>query len=63
MPLRLLYVAAWIWLPVYPLLMQKRVYRQGWFMTSLKYACIGFCYSMLIGFGTALALLISLGSM
>jgi hypothetical protein len=61
-PLRLLYVAAWIWLPVYPLLMQKRVYRQGWFMTSLKYACIGFCYSMLIGFGIAFALLISLGS-
>ncbi len=61
-PLRLLYAAAWIWLVVYPFLMQKRVYRQGWFMTTVKYLGIGFCYSVLIGFGMALALLISLGS-
>lgn len=61
-PLRLLQSAAWIWLPVYPFLMQKRVYRQGWFMTSVKFGCIGFCYSLLVGFGVAFALLVSLGS-
>ena len=61
-PLGLLYAAAWIWLPVYPFLMQKRVYRQGWFMTTLKYGCIGLCYTVLIAFGMAFALLISLGS-
>lgn len=60
--LGLLYAAAWLWMLAYLLLMQKRVYRQGWFMTSLKYACIGICYSMLIGMGMAFALLVSLGS-
>ena len=29
-------VVAWIWLFLYLLVMQKRVYRQGWFMTVLK---------------------------
>jgi hypothetical protein len=61
-PLGWLQAAAWIWLPVYPYLMQKRVYRQGRFMTSLKYVGIGLCYSVLVGFGMALAVLISLGS-
>lgn len=61
-PLALLHGAAWVWLPVYPWLMQKRVYRQGWFMTTVKYICIGLCYSLLVGFGMAFAVLISLGS-
>jgi hypothetical protein len=42
--------------------MQKRVYRQGWFMTTLKYGVIGICYSVLISIGTMFALLVSLGS-
>lgn len=53
-------VAAWIWLPTYLLLMQKRVYRQGWWMTGIKYCFIGYCYSVLVGFGLAGALLVSL---
>jgi hypothetical protein len=44
-------MAAWIWLPVYLFVMQKRVYRQGWLMTLLKFCLIGWCYSMMVGFG------------
>lgn len=60
--LGLLRAAAWVWMLVYLLIMQKRVYRQGWFMTTLKYCVIGLFYSVLIGIGTAFALLVSLGS-
>ncbi|WP_158884407.1 DUF3667 domain-containing protein [Rhodanobacter sp. L36] len=58
----MLRTAAWIWMLVYLLIMQKRVYRQGWFMTTLKYCVIGICYSVLISVGTVFALLVSLGS-
>lgn len=61
-PLGLLHAAAWLWLLAYLLLMQKRVYRQGWLMTWLKYGGVGICYSVLIAFGMVFALLISLGS-
>lgn len=59
-PLDLLDTAAWIWVFVYLWLMQKRVYRQGWFMTNLKYWSLGFCYTILAGFGFVVAVLISL---
>lgn len=39
-----------LWAPVYLLLTQKRIYRQGWPMTLLKYWCIGWCYIWLLGF-------------
>jgi hypothetical protein len=58
----LMQAAAWIWLFACLLIVQKRVYRQGWLVTTLKYVAIGICYSLLIGMGTALALLLSLGS-
>ena len=45
-----------VWLPLYLLIMQKRVYKQGWIMTLVKYAVIGTCYSVLIGFGMMIAL-------
>jgi hypothetical protein len=61
-PLGVLHAAAWLWLLAYLLIMQKRIYRQGWPMTVLKYGCIGFCYSILVVFGLVFALLISLGS-
>jgi len=35
----------WIWAPLYLLLMQKRVYGQGWTLTSLKFVVIGGIYS------------------
>ena len=59
-PLRLLETAAWIWIFVYLWLMQKRIYRQGWFMTNLKYWSLGFCYTILVGFGFVFAVLLSL---
>ncbi len=40
----------WLWAPVYLLIMQKRVYRQGWPMTVLKYLFVGWCYGWLLLF-------------
>ena len=48
------------WMPVYLLLMQKRVYGQGWPMTLVKYAVLGFSYSVLLGFGLMASLLVGL---
>lgn len=59
-PFRLPETAAWIWMFVYLWLMQKRVYRQGWWMTNLKYFSLGFCYTIMVGFGFVFAVLISL---
>jgi hypothetical protein len=50
------------WLPIYILIMQKRVYRQGWFLTVLKYLTIGLCYTIMISIGLVFALLISLAT-
>lgn len=61
-PLRWVSAATWIWLFLYLLLMQKRVYGQGWFMTVLKYGVIGLCYTVLISFGLAAAFIVSLAT-
>ncbi|QBB69177.1 DUF3667 domain-containing protein [Pseudolysobacter antarcticus] len=53
-------IAVLIWLPLYLLIMQKRVYRQGWIMTVLKFSMIGFCYIFLISFSIVGALLAGL---
>ncbi len=45
------------WMPVYLWLMQKRVYGQGWLVTSLKYSLLGFCYIMLLSFGAVFTVL------
>lgn len=37
------------WMPVYLLLMQKRVYGQGWPMTTVKYLVVGWVYAWLVG--------------
>ena len=47
-------------MPIYLLLMQKRVYGQGWPMTILKYLALGLCYSILLVFGIAATFLASL---
>jgi hypothetical protein len=52
--------AVWIWLFVYLFLMQKRVYRQGWIMTSIKYGVVGICYTVIITIGLVGALLASI---
>ncbi|MDQ6647314.1 MAG: DUF3667 domain-containing protein [Pseudomonadota bacterium] len=44
-----------LWIPVYLLIMQKRVYRQGWAMTAVKFWFVGWCYFWLV----LLALLIA----
>jgi hypothetical protein len=58
--LGLVRAAVWTWLPVYLFLMAKRVYRQGWFMTTFKFCLVGFCYLFLLGFGLAGAAIASL---
>jgi hypothetical protein len=55
-----IYAALWIWTPVYLLIMQKRVYRQGWPMTVVKYLLIGWCYFVLLLLALGVAGVLSL---
>jgi hypothetical protein len=61
-PIGWLEIALIAWMPIYLLLMQKRVYRQGWFMTLLKFSVLGYCYIVLLSLGAAAALMINLVS-
>jgi hypothetical protein len=56
-------LAICLWMPLYLLLMQKRVYRQGWFFTSLKFVILGTCYVVLLAVGAMLNLAVSLVAM
>jgi hypothetical protein len=47
------------WIPVYLLISLKRVYRQGWFMTTLKFGTIGSSYLILLTFTSAFVALLS----
>lgn len=58
--LGLLNAAIWTWLFVYLFLMAKNVYRQGWFMTTVKFCFVGLCYTLLLAFGIAGAVVASL---
>lgn len=55
------YALGWIqtllmlWIPTYLLIMQKRVYRQGWPMTVLKFWFVGWCYFWLLMFALMVA--------
>jgi len=60
--LRLLMIGMFCWLPVYLFLMQKKVYRQGWFFTTLKFGVIGICYTVMISLGIAAAFILSLAT-
>jgi hypothetical protein len=55
--------ALFLWMPLYLLITQKRVYRQGWILTLLKFALIGTLYSILISFGLVVTVLLSLVAM
>lgn len=55
--------AIWIWMPLYLLIMQKRVYRQGWFFTLFKFVILGTCYVVLLSLGAAVNLAVSLVAM
>ncbi len=52
-----------VWMPIYLFLMQKRVYRQGWFWTTLKYGVGGLTYSILLSIGLTFALVAALVNM
>jgi hypothetical protein len=57
---RLLEWALAIWALVYLLLMQKRVYRQGWFLTSVKYFVVGWCYLWMLFFALLFAVILGM---
>ena len=44
-----------LWVPTCLLIMQKRIYRQGWPMTLLKFWCIGWCYFWLLAIALTIA--------
>lgn len=48
------------WMPLYLLLMQRRVYRQNWLLTLLKFGVLGVAYTVLLAFVSMGALAISL---
>jgi hypothetical protein len=50
------------WIPIYLFLMQKKVYKQGWIMTTLKYGVIGICYVFVIAIGVGVAAIVSLAT-
>lgn len=52
--------AAGLWIPIHLLVMQRRVYRQGWLVTLLKFVVVGICYVVLLAFGLLAAILVSL---
>lgn len=43
-----LVVVILVWIPIYLFIMQKRVYKQGYFFTLVKYSFIGIIYSILL---------------
>ena len=51
------------WMPLYLFLMQRRVYRQGWFWTACKYALGGFTYIMLLSIGLTFSVVAALVNM
>ncbi len=58
----LLTAAVWIAMPLYLLLMQKRVYGGGWPSTLVRYCVIGIAYLVLVGFAAAYAALAGISS-
>jgi hypothetical protein len=49
-----------LWIPVYLLLMQKRVYRQGWLLTIVKFGFVGWLYTWLFGLALGAAAILGL---
>lgn len=56
-------VALWVWIPLYLLIAQKRIYAQGWPMTLWKYFLLGNCYVFLLTFGVVLNLFLALATL
>ena len=57
---KLAFALSCIWVPLYLLLMQKRVYGQGWILTTLKFGTLGIIYTVLLCFAMMLTMLVSL---
>ena len=51
-------IAISVWIPVYMFLALKRVYRQGWALTFLKFGSIGISYLALLTMATAFVALL-----
>jgi Protein of unknown function (DUF3667) len=62
MPLRWIIFAMGWWLPIYLFMMQKKVYKQGWILTTLKYSTIGIGYTIMVAIGVSIAFLVSLAT-
>ena len=58
--LDILFVVLVAWMPIYLLLMQKRVYGQGWPMTLVKFFILGNAYFLLLSVGAVITVLASL---
>jgi len=51
-----------LWMPIYLFIMQKRVYRQGVLLTTIKYFIVGSLYMLMIVFTGAVAFIWGLAS-
>ncbi len=57
-----LFIVLIAWVPIYLFIMQKRVYKQGYFLTSLKFSLIGASYFFMLIFTGAIAFIWGLAS-
>ncbi|MDG1750471.1 MAG: DUF3667 domain-containing protein [Thalassotalea sp.] len=55
-------VAIVIWIPIYLFIMQKRVYKQGMLLTTIKYSFIGLSYILMISITGTIAFIWGLAS-
>ncbi|HTV84562.1 MAG TPA: DUF3667 domain-containing protein [Dyella sp.] len=58
--LGLVQAVLFLWIPAYLLIMQKRVYRQGWVLTIVKFGFVGWLYTWLFGFALGAAAILGL---
>lgn len=56
------YAIAWISMPVYLWLMQRRVYGGGWWINAVRYVVVGWTYVVLVSLATAYAALQGISS-
>jgi len=56
-------IATGIWIPINIFITQKRIYAQGYIMTSLKYIFVGMSYIVLLSFTAASAFVLGLATL
>ena len=61
-PLSLAIAGVLVWMPIYLLVMQRRVYGESWLVTSLKFTVLGWLYFSVVTVATALLALASLAN-